>query len=275
MNNYVNSEATFVNCLFSGNSAVHGGGMGNYNAQPVLINCTFTGNQATNGGAIYNYGAAPTLTNCVLWNDAEGATPEIVNTNGSMPLIDYCDIEGCGGSGAQWNASFGTDAGGNIDAAPLFVDADGVDGAFGTLDDDVRLLSGSPCIDAADNTAVPEDAVDLDGDDDLAEPLPMDLGGEPRFHDDPGTIDTGIGDPPIVDMGAHEFQGTTEPACPWDCEDEPDGSVGIDDLVAIINHWGPCPAPPADCPWDCEDEPDCNVGIDDLVAVINHWGSCP
>jgi hypothetical protein len=63
--------------------------------------------------------------------------------------------------------------------------------------------------------------------------------------------------------------------CPWDCEDEPDGAVGIDDLVAVINHWGPCPAPPAACPWDCEAEPDGAVGIDDLVAVINHWGVCP
>ena len=64
------------------------------------------------------------------------------------------------------------------------------------------------------------------------------------------------------------------PPCPWDCEEEPDGQVGIDDLVAVINHWGPC-ADPGDCPWDCEEEPDGQVGIDDLVAVINHWGPCP
>jgi hypothetical protein len=45
--------------------------------------------------------------------------------------------------------------------------------------------------------------------------------------------------------------------------------------MALLDHWGACPAPPDACPWDCEDEPDGNVGIDDLVAVINHWGPCP
>ncbi len=35
---------------------------------------------------------------------------------------------------------------GNIDSNPLFVDADGPDNIAGTLDDDLRLLNGSPCI---------------------------------------------------------------------------------------------------------------------------------
>ena len=41
------------------------------------------------------------------------------------------------------------DGGGNINADPLFVDDDGADNITGTLDDDLRLLPGSPCIDAA------------------------------------------------------------------------------------------------------------------------------
>jgi hypothetical protein len=73
---------------------------------------------------------------------------------------------------------------------------------------------------------------------------------------------------------AFTMDGFEASPCPWDCQAERDCDVGIDDLVALINHWGPC-ADPGDCPWDCEDEPDGTVDIDDLVAVINHWGPCP
>jgi hypothetical protein len=46
-----------------------------------------------------------------------------------------------------------------------------------------------------------------------------------------------------------------------------DGEVNIDDLLAVINAWGPC-APP------CAADVDGNgvVNIDDLLAVINNWG---
>jgi len=71
---------------------------------------------------------------------------------------------------------------------------------------DYHLTGGSPCIDAADNDAVPPDTLDLDGDGDTTEPIPFDLDGNPRFVDDPATPDTGNGEPPIVDMGAYEFQ---------------------------------------------------------------------
>jgi hypothetical protein len=62
----------------------------------------------------------------------------------------------------------------------------------------------SPCIDAADNAALPADRTDLDDDGDTSELLPIDLAGGPRFVDDLLTPDTGEGTPPIVDMGAYE-----------------------------------------------------------------------
>jgi hypothetical protein len=46
--------------------------------------------------------------------------------------------------------------------------------------------------------------------------------------------------------------------------------VDVDDLLAVINAWGPCPAPPAPCPADVNG--DGTVNIDDLLGVINHWG---
>jgi len=84
----------------------------------------------------------------------------------------------------------------------------GSDGQWGTADDDygdLRLQHGSPCIDAGDNAAVPADISDLDGDGDVTEPIPFDLAGMARFFDDLLTPDTGLGTPPIVDMGAYEY----------------------------------------------------------------------
>ena len=90
------------------------------------------------------------------------------------------------------------------------------------LPEDVRLRPGSPCIDAGDNTAVPGD-------------ITTDLDGNPRFVDDPDTPDSGNGDPPIVDMGAYEFQGLP---CPWDLDG--DGNVFITDLLLLLMDFGHC-----------------------------------
>jgi len=52
------------------------------------------------------------------------------------------------------------------------------------------------------------------------------------------------------------------------------GTVNVDDLLAVINAWGTCPDP-NNCPPDMapkggNDE----VNVDDLLAVINAWGDC-
>jgi hypothetical protein len=82
----------------------------------------------------------------------------------------------------------------------------GTAGGIGDNDDfgDLHLTAGSPCIDAADNDAVPPDACDLDGDGDTNEPIPWDADSHPRFLDVWTVPDTGNGTPPIVDMGAYE-----------------------------------------------------------------------
>jgi uncharacterized membrane protein len=49
-----------------------------------------------------------------------------------------------------------------------------------------------------------------------------------------------------------------------------DGVVNIDDLLAVIAAWGPCPAPPATCAADVT--VDGAVNIDDLLLVISSWG---
>jgi hypothetical protein len=54
------------------------------------------------------------------------------------------------------------------------------------------------------------------------------------------------------------------------------GDVNIDDLLAVINAWGPCPAPPGLCLADITPLGGNGVvDIDDLLAVIGGWGACP
>jgi uncharacterized repeat protein (TIGR01451 family) len=60
-------------------------------------------------------------------------------------------------------------------------------------DEGFLLQTASPCIDAANNEAVPA-------------AIMTDLIGNPRFVDDPNTPDTGCCVAPIVDMGAYEYQ---------------------------------------------------------------------
>jgi len=69
----------------------------------------------------------------------------------------------------------------------------------------------SPCIDAGNNDALPDDVADLDDDGDRAEPIPEDLAGAARRVNDTGKTDTGApgNDAPYVDMGAYEHQDTS------------------------------------------------------------------
>lgn len=57
--------------------------------------------------------------------------------------------------------------------------------------------------------------------------------------------------------------------CPGDVNH--DGVVNVDDLLIIINSWGPCPVP-QNCPADINHNG--VVNVDDLLAVINGWGPC-
>ena len=201
------SNIVFNNCVFSGNEARQsGGGMSNeYYSSSRLVNCTFAGNRAdqqtnSSGGAFFNYYySAPILSNCILWGNIGRNGNSIVDSTASATTVDYSDVEG-GWAGAGEH---------NIHADPRFVQlpSAGADGDWGTSDDqygDLRLRDDSPCIDAASNAAVRSDLADVDGDGDVAEPLPLDHDGNARFIDVPSVPDTGAGVAPIVDMGACE-----------------------------------------------------------------------
>ncbi|UCD30146.1 MAG: hypothetical protein JSV03_06660, partial [Planctomycetota bacterium] len=196
----------FTNCAFVVNSAQsEGGGVCNSSdSNSILTNCTLYGNSAQiRGGGIcnYSYNCHPLLTSCILWNNvAGGVSDESAQCGGYAPVANYCCVQGLTG---LWGGV------GNIGDDPIFVDPDGIDNDPNTWgDNDYHLSDGSPCIDAGDNTSLPPDEADLDGDGNTIEQTPFDLEDNQRFWDDPNTIDSGNpGAPgsPITDMGAYEF----------------------------------------------------------------------
>ncbi len=119
--------------VFDNHAATYTGGVA-IQAFATLTNVTISGNTAPQGGGIeaWNNGH-PEVINSIIWNN----TPTAVSLFGSGGIdITYSDIED------------GWDGEGNIDANPIFVDAD---------NGDYTLQSpNSPCIDAG--------TAELDGD---------------------------------------------------------------------------------------------------------------
>jgi hypothetical protein len=219
------SALTAVNTIVTGNHASSDGGGGWFgNSSATLVNNTIAGNSAsTDGGAISYVSSFSTTADSIIAYNSSG-----IRQNGGIATLRHNCVYG--------NTAYdylgledptGTD--GNISADPLFVQPGdpGPDGQWGTADDtygDLRLQPNSPCIDGGDNAAVPADTADLDSDGDTTEPTPIDLGGVPRFIDDPATPDCPqapgtCGTAPIVDMGAHEY----DPQGDYDADGVPNG----------------------------------------------------
>jgi len=259
------STATVANSMFFANSAHWGGGVfhSSASARPVYTNCVFIANEASSGGAIYDEwtGESANVINCTFTaNTAEGGGA--ISSACGVPTtvtnsILYGDSATVGGDEAAGTVEIyhsvvegGWEGVGEhiIDADPRFVNVPGDDGIIGTPDDDVRLLPGSPCIDAADNSALPPEVV-------------ADLDGHPRYVDDPTMEDTGTGEPPIVDMGAYEFRlGDVDY----------DGDVGVMDLLSLLGQWGECP-PDTPCTADLDHNGVVNVA--DLLLLLGLWGA--
>jgi len=159
MVNFSHSNLSLSNCVFTGNSATNGGGIYNSYSSMTLTSSTFAGNSATNGSSLacdsfrQRYPSNLELTNCILWNGGDG----VWNNDGSAIEISFSDVQG--GETGIYDPCDGMVWGlGNIDADPLFADAN-------NGDDHLKSQAGrwepssaswvqdavtSPCIDAGD-----------------------------------------------------------------------------------------------------------------------------
>ncbi len=187
-----------ANCSLHANySAARAGAIHNFaGGKAALWHCTLLANRQDGSGGAIVCGSASgsaagelTIANSILWNGGS----EISNEDKSLVTVGRTNIQG------GWLGV------GNLNANPQFLLSAGPDDLVGTEDDNLRLTSGSPCVDQGDKTLLPQDFADLDGDGDLSEPLPLDLDGKERVA---GTA---------VDLGAYEVQPAS-PSAPVKCK---------------------------------------------------------
>jgi len=184
-----------TNAAFSRNNAASAGGAiyqnltgliltGSINVLTTTItNSSFSGNAAGSGSALYTQGFffdsnrqnfyTYNVRNSIIWGNGGTA---ITNSNFASTTVTNSIVQG------------GLFGGTNVD--PLFVDA---------INDDLRLQSTSPAINAGNNASLPADSRDLDGDGNTTEAIPFDIARNPRVN---GTN---------VDMGAFEFVQNSAP----------------------------------------------------------------
>ncbi len=152
-----------INNVFANNiAAIQGAGLYLLNGLATLVNNTITGNASTlMGGGIYTDSGSHTINNNIFWNNQINADP---NTPGAdyfnnfasntlkhnllqLAVTDYNPTD------------LGAAATGNIYTQnPLFADINnliGPDVMHRTNDDGLRLQTGSPAINAGDNSLIP------------------------------------------------------------------------------------------------------------------------
>lgn len=229
-------QMALTNCVLRGNLAHESGGAAFNGGTLSVTNCTFVQNDAVEAGAdVYGEGerSQVAITGSILWAHKGASALDVV----PAALVSFSNVEG-GASGS-----------GNIDSDPLFVDLAG---------GDLRLRGGSPCIDAADSTALAVSDIECDA-------LRADRDGAPRLMSDACHADAGIPGATggVADMGAFERQRSS-------CDLGGSPGVGIQDFLTLLQSWGPCPAPPETCPADFDG--DGSVGIADFLLLLSSWG---
>lgn len=250
-----------INCLFAGNEGSRGTFVANpqYSAPDSIIGCTFVGNTSNQwAGSAITVGPQSVVANTIAWDNyyQSGSTPpaskQFSQINASQGTILANNmIQG-------WDGTLGGTN--NSGANPLFIDADGLDNEYGTEDDNPRLSDASPARDAGANTFLPQDQFDLDEDGNTTEVLPLDLDGLRRIVN--GT----------ADIGAYEWQrlaGCEADIAPSSPGVAGDGTINVQDLLLMLQHWGSCDQ----CVGDINGDGVVNVA--DMLAIINAWGTCP
>jgi hypothetical protein len=261
---FADSTLTITNSTFTGNSSDNdGGALYISDGGWTVINCTFSDNYAADkGAAIFNFNNLAvndtTLSNCIFWGNTGNSE---IYDHSSATAINHSCVQGGGTSN------------GNINDDPLFVepgywvdvnDANIVvepnDPNAVWSDGNYRLWYDSPCIDIGNDSNVPADTYDIDGDANIVEPTPFDLDKRARIVDDD------CNDTKIVDMGAYEFG--------WSYLGDFAGGCDVDffDFAVFSLAWG---SEPGDLNWN----PACDLALPldeyiywrDLNVLCGNW----
>ncbi|QOJ15744.1 MAG: hypothetical protein HRU75_14340 [Planctomycetia bacterium] len=212
------------------------GAVAMYGGQPTLANCLFARNQGGSGGE-GGAGATPDGGSAVPGAIGGSGGAGVISTSTALTTRSCTLVENAGGTGGTGGA-MGGGAGSNgpstalalsshsirntvfhLNAGPQFAGSmpigsncasdfvlvGGANVAFaGEFVHGYRPGPGSPLIDRGHVFDLPMDTLDVDGDFLTGESLPVDLAGISRRIDDPAVADTGVGPPPMPDIGAYE-----------------------------------------------------------------------
>ena len=134
------------------------------------------------------------------------------------------------------------------------------DGNWDTLGDNdygnLSVKQGSPVIDAGDNGALLEGAINVT----------TDVKGISRRWDDPSKPDTGTGTPPLVDIGAHEFIDAVPVAVAGGPYSGVEGTpvtvtaAGSSTPVGTIVKYE----------WDCQDDGNFEIAVQTVTAACDY-----
>ncbi len=182
---------------FEANNGAFGGGayIAGGSEEFTVSNTLFARSNGT--GALYFNAASPHVVNCTVASDGQEFALSTFSTFNALPVLKNTILEGTPGGSGEARLEYclvdGSAGVGIVGEGTIFAASD-LD-----PDNDYSPRPGSAAIDAGNNFLVPDGAV-------------TDVLGNARFFDDPGTPDTGLGDPPIVDIGAVEFgSGVADP----------------------------------------------------------------
>jgi CSLREA domain-containing protein len=201
---------TLINTTISGNNANgSGGGVVVLGGTMTSINSTITNNKADNdnnatgtGGGVAASAGTTTLKNTIVAGNfnEDGASDSADDISGTVDPTSSFNLIGTGGAGGLTNGVNNNQV--NVASPGLGALADNGGPTFTHA-----LLPTSPAIETGGNANLPADTLDLDGDANTAETLPVDQRGSvfPRVADsaDANVIQT-------VDIGAFELHPSIE-----------------------------------------------------------------
>jgi hypothetical protein len=241
-----------INSLIAGNG---GDGFRAYSSLLLYVtNCTIVENAGT---GFRPEGCRTTVKNSIIrdnWLD------QILQVHGLL-RVGHCNIED------GWGGTAVIDADPNFIAPGTWVDVNDPNIAVEPNDPnalwlagDYHLLAGSPCIDSGDNTSLPDDVADLDGDYDTGEPIPFDLDYSPRI------VDGDCNSTDVVDIGAYEA------ACACTGDFDGDCDVALSDFGTMASAWFTGEGHPRyNSACDVALPPDGFIDWRDLKVVTENW----